>query len=766
MSHDQIDALQTTDNSSAAGSSVASKLSLESQNALLLQATLGKQMHAAERANPTVVDLGLEGAYSAVYSGAQYPALGLAQLLDRNDYNTKFEKSIDWMPAPEPAEFGSARWHFQQVGGAFGMMVPFLATRGAMKATGLSLAARTESTFLASSRLASGTNAAIVADGALTGFAYDFLWHPVKPEQGDFWEARRKNGYTGALTFAGLTAGSVGLRHATRPLAEGLKNPVSKGVYDFAMGAGSGAPAGVLNADASAYIHERRFATSTERIQGAYSFAMVGGVLSLAHKLPGQDKSVADRALETSTNKTAVRNVSEMLVERARLARFEASGKSGDGILSESMVGGRRQRGSAADLVANEGLGRGRALASNDVETRQMKTNVTPEQQASLQKGMNLAFEASEGAATTLKTVEFFEFARGEGAGLKKAMIDIAEQYGEPRLLTIVQEAYLAENPVHHRLILGKMDIQPDPGVKVTESQLQRWESFLQMMEKPPTDAAGYGQFRMNLFDWLNKNPDLHNWARQFGEQTDTSSKSGPIDFYFESSNLGRFVKASEGQSAIEKPMTVAEIATARRVSAEFADKVGVEPYDARMIENFVASVTEGKGSNLHMLAKHMNEALVKEKANTTASVGTEMNAQTTQITLYRPTTIKTSDPVGRVEYNAEGAIPEGAKFDAAQSNRVANEFAQGLAGARTIDRGQFLLAEAATNFRELGVPAGQIPVEMNWVFKNNRMPYEITVNEHGVLDLVYVQSKPGHVPLVSVRVTPEGEVVSKVHQK
>src|SRR5690606_3811077 len=145
--------------------------------------------------------------------------------------------------------------------------------------SGLSFAARTEAAALSSGKLLSVSNAAIVADGAAAGFAYDFLMRPVAANEGNFWAARVKHGVTGAATFGTLTAGSVGLRHVTRPFAKELLG-ANKRLYEAGIGATSGAPAGIANADVNSLLTTGKLATNQERLQGMYTMAMVGGTLS------------------------------------------------------------------------------------------------------------------------------------------------------------------------------------------------------------------------------------------------------------------------------------------------------------------------------------------------------------------------------------------------------------------------------------------------------------------------------------------------------
>lgn len=354
------------------------------RGALLRDFSLSQQFAKAQNSDPSILDLAGEAGYSAVYSGVQSPAIGLAQLADRG-LNTSLAKTIDLLPAPE-ADFGTKRWYAQQFGGAAGMILPFAATRGTMKGLGLSVAARTEMTLASGSKLLTAAKGASVVDAALTGFAYDFAMTPVAPEDNHkFWAARTNHGLAGAATFAVLAGGNIGLRHATRSVASELKG-VGKIAYESTMGALPGIPAGVVGADVGSKLNKGEWATSEERIKGAYTMFVVGGGISPFHLLPGQEKTYG---MEKKPGKA---NLEEMLERRAKqaesLTRTAAESTSGSvpRVQSEPIA---KVEGSASRYMLA-----GRAMASADeVVSRGSETRVeaagklaAPEKQAAATK--------------------------------------------------------------------------------------------------------------------------------------------------------------------------------------------------------------------------------------------------------------------------------------------------------------------------------------------------------------------------------------------
>lgn len=630
-------------------------------NALRNEFMFSHQFHKIERSNPSVLDLAGEAGHSAIYSGLQGPAIGLAQLSDKAGITKNLAENVALIPAPEHEEFGTARWHAQVIGGGAGMTLPFLATRGALKSTGLTFAARTEATALAGGKLLSMGNAAVVADGALAGFAYDFLMTPVQKEEGDFWAARRNHGLTGAATFGTLTAGSVALRSLASPLAGELKG--AKGlIFDVGSGVTTGVPAGIVNADVNARLTKGRWATGQERVEGAYTMAMAGGVLSAFHKIPGQDISPGDKALKTSSSKTGVANLEAMLEQRARSAAesntVEASASRATGASPETaMIGGAKRGGSEASRTAAEKpvgkseLKDGRAMAAGDVEGREVKADVKPEQQALLQKAVDMVFEASGPEATPADVAKFINFARTEGADVFDALLKVAEQSGDKQMLALAREAYLPLEGIEHRVIEGDAKIEPEPGKPVTQDQLTRWQQFTEMIADPATDIEGYSKFRKDLFNWLDANPDLHSWVQQFAKQNNWSNVAGPLDFYFQTNEMARFVDVAKDAATprVEKPSTMADIANMRTFADEFADNALKSPYEETIIENFRALAEKSVGLNVPEFAKILNDALAK-KGMGNIQVGVDSNWQ---MTLYKHRSETRVDNLANVDYSS-----------------------------------------------------------------------------------------------------------------
>jgi len=245
-----------------------------------------RNQEAAPAASPETH--GLVGSFlqTAAYESLQAPIKGVAQIVDQAAA-TKLAQSVTFMDTPVAAEFNSAAWYGQQFGSA-GKLVPFIAayavTHKAFGAAGL----RAEVTAGAegASRLL-GKNSLLVAETAVAGFGTEAIFKPLQPKFGqttdlqlsnsEFLTSRLKNGAVGAITFASLTTGTLGLRH----LGLAAENPlVSKLLTNNAFGAAvAGVPTGLISAETHARIIEGRTATNQERAEAAYSMFLVGGAL-------------------------------------------------------------------------------------------------------------------------------------------------------------------------------------------------------------------------------------------------------------------------------------------------------------------------------------------------------------------------------------------------------------------------------------------------------------------------------------------------------
>ncbi|MBS1956340.1 MAG: hypothetical protein JST89_19290 [Cyanobacteria bacterium SZAS-4] len=231
--------------------------------------------------------------HSAAYSAVQEPINGITQIADAV-FHTKLLPQVQFISAPEQTQFGSANWHAQQVGGAVGMLLPFLAVgKGVRGLTGSASAA--EAGLLSQPSMIGLT----VKEAALTGFTYDALLKPSEYKEGSlasFLGSRALNGATGAATFTALSLSGIGLNGlAETKFAQQMK--VSSFLKNEAVaGVLSGIPAGAVSAELHALQTGKPVPSWQDLGQSVYGFSMVGGFLGAGHSINRYAKSEAGRS--------------------------------------------------------------------------------------------------------------------------------------------------------------------------------------------------------------------------------------------------------------------------------------------------------------------------------------------------------------------------------------------------------------------------------------------------------------------------------------
>lgn len=226
---------------------------------------------------------------SGLYSAFEAPVVAGAQVVD-NLFQTDISKGLaERLPQPAKAEFGSAAWTGQTLGGAAGMLVPLLAVReGIVKPLFGSPA---------------GTRAALgmtLREAALTGFVYDGLFQPSEGKGLEFFTNRFANGLIGGANFAALTAGSLSLNAAAETslakslrVAPALRNPIVNGAI-------SGLPAAFMSSELSAAYNHHRAATGAELTESLAGMALAGATLG------GIQAIRSSRTAETTTEQARV----------------------------------------------------------------------------------------------------------------------------------------------------------------------------------------------------------------------------------------------------------------------------------------------------------------------------------------------------------------------------------------------------------------------------------------------------------------------------
>jgi hypothetical protein len=254
--------------------------------------------------------------------------------------------------APSEAQFGSAKWHAQTIGGAAGMIAPFMLARSGSKAAlgRAGLAYEASSLVAPTANMITKARQLAVLESAASGFVFDSVMRPVNDNEGNFWAARLKHGTVGALTFGGLTASSIGFKSAASSL---LKEGATKTILESNISNAivSGAPAGLINAEANSLLIHGKLATGREIGESVYTMSVAGAGLSALHAIPGHEQSFAQRAVERAAapgltaneflgNKTVRSHNSSSLA--GKMSELIGSGQTGQRSLSTRIADGFR----------------------------------------------------------------------------------------------------------------------------------------------------------------------------------------------------------------------------------------------------------------------------------------------------------------------------------------------------------------------------------------------------------------------------------------
>lgn len=208
----------------------------------------------------SLLDVAVDFGHSAIYSGIQAPVTGFTQLIDKG-LGTDLAGATALISAPRDSKFGTLDWHAQQVGGAIGMVLPFLAIH---KVVG---AAAGDSAFFSRP----------VATATSSGFLYGTVFQP-SDSQGNFLGSRIKHGLVGGITFG--TLAGVGQRLHNIAESGVVGNSLAKGVLENRAFSGvvSGAVAGTVGAQADALVSGKGIASGQDLFKSAYGYGMVGGL--------------------------------------------------------------------------------------------------------------------------------------------------------------------------------------------------------------------------------------------------------------------------------------------------------------------------------------------------------------------------------------------------------------------------------------------------------------------------------------------------------
>lgn len=245
-------------------------------------------------------DAGLLGQFlrSAAYAGVEAPTRALAQIADHYTdagLDQKVQngfKSIG-LDSPPPAKFNTSDWYAQQAGGAVGMMIPFLALRGGVKAAAGGIFGEAAISHVGATVSQFAAKEALI--GGATGLAYGTFFSPSKAANvgsSSFYADRAKAGLADMASFAALSYTSpfigVGLNALAAPIERSALSPLTKNLIEGTLrgpvlpGVVSGLPAGVISAEINAIKDGRLIASGTEFTEAIVGMSFVGGAMGSA----------------------------------------------------------------------------------------------------------------------------------------------------------------------------------------------------------------------------------------------------------------------------------------------------------------------------------------------------------------------------------------------------------------------------------------------------------------------------------------------------
>lgn len=231
------------------------------------------------------------------YSLVQAPLTSVTQLVD-HVLPTDLENHVQFFKQPQASEKSfSPGWFGQELGSIAGSALPFIAL---YRLAGPGADAELETTAdyglnlgrikpIVLKKLAGpGADAALeraadnaltlpslkpIAKSALTGALYSGLTTPVSDHEKNFWQAKAESSLAGGLSFATLTASSIGLKSSGSKF---LSN-------DIVAGAVSGVPAALVGVDGYSLMHDQKLASAKENLDAVGGYVLGGGLMGGAN---------------------------------------------------------------------------------------------------------------------------------------------------------------------------------------------------------------------------------------------------------------------------------------------------------------------------------------------------------------------------------------------------------------------------------------------------------------------------------------------------
>lgn len=204
------------------------------------------------------------------FAAFQKPISSAAQLVD-SVVGTDLTDRIQLVEQPEGANFGSGRWHAQQIAAGIGAAVPFAVAMAISRP--ISRAIVEKPLLQGCARAGAAYSRYGLVESATAGFVQGSIFEPTTTDGSNLLLARLRQGAVAATALASM--------HKLSTVSAGLTSNSGPRVLERAIGAAlSGAGAGMVSSVTDCILNNRTI-DGKELISSSYSMAFTGGALTI-----------------------------------------------------------------------------------------------------------------------------------------------------------------------------------------------------------------------------------------------------------------------------------------------------------------------------------------------------------------------------------------------------------------------------------------------------------------------------------------------------
>ncbi len=518
---------------------------------------------------------------SALYSGLQEPVTSVTQIVD-NIHNQvssdKWHNNLKFMEAPTQAKFGSMDWGAQTLGGAVGMLAPFMLAQSgigfSLDKLGLNSAYDTT--------IAKNALALSVRDSAISGAAYGTLFSPTN--DANFWQGKAKNAMGSALTFGTLTAGSIGVVKLSdlSLINSDVKSVLSSKIVSGAMG---GLPAGIVSSEFDSLVRHHQLANWTEIKQSLADMALIGGVFGA--------KTALTDAIHTQT----LNNLQFAPVNDVSLT------PQSDNITAAKV------NDSAIVVNLND-------LPNDDSP---IHIELTPEKYPAFRDGMNLLSTAMQSLQSPDLTERenarqnFINFAQStDGKSVKLNLIPVAKSLGSYATYLML-DGYNDNKPSQVKIVLPSPDLTAGNAVAFVQAKAAAIKNFQEFQDIANKVTLATTTEQPGAIDalktFLDNNPQLHDVVKSFATQYRSFALANTIDDYFHHSEqklaseyhdnlkpqspvFAKIKAALRGNSLITNSGNASQSENVQSEASHVYDLTTLHPHEIDYVNNEISNLT------------------------------------------------------------------------------------------------------------------------------------------------------------------------------